>query len=107
VLGAGVFLASIAVLALAVGTLCRTTAAGITAAVGLIFVAPNATGFIPGQVGRYISTYLPGGQAGQRILSTGHDSGSVLGPWAGLLVALAWTAVALGLAVLAVRRRDV
>jgi hypothetical protein len=107
VLGAGVFLAATAVLALSVAALVRNSAGGITAAVGMVFVAPNAAEFLPGRTGEYVSTYLPGGQAGQMILTSGRDSTHVLGPWAGIVVAIGWSVLALVLATVAVRHRDV
>jgi len=107
VLGSGVFLAATAVLAFSVAALVRNTAGGITAAVGLVFVAPNAAGFLPGRVGNYVSTYLPGGRAGQMILTSGRDTTHVLGPWAGIIVAVGWAVLALVMATVAVRRRDV
>jgi ABC-type transport system involved in multi-copper enzyme maturation permease subunit len=107
VLGSGVFLAATAVLAFSVAALVRNTAGGITAAVALVFVAPNAVGFLPGRIGDYVSMYLPGGEAGQMILTSGRDKSYVLGPWAGILVAVGWAVLALLLATAAVRRRDV
>ena len=105
--GAGMYLAATAVLALSVAALIRNSAGGVTAAIGMVFVAPNAAGFLPGRVGEYVSTYLPGGGAGQMILTSGHSPGEVVNPWVGLLVAIGWAVLALALAVAAVRRRDV
>lgn len=107
VFGAGVFLAATAVLALSVAALIRNSAGGVTAAIGMVFVAPNAAEFLPGRAGDYVSTYLPGGRAGQMILNAGHDSTDVLGPWTGILVAVGWAVLALVVATAAVRRRDV
>jgi ABC-2 type transport system permease protein len=106
-LGTGVFLALTSLLALGIATIVRNTAAGITTVIALVTVVPAATSFLPGRLGEYLSTYLPGGQAGLSIMSSGHDTYLTVGPWTGLVVAAGWAAVALSLAAIALRHRDV
>jgi len=106
ILGFGLYLAVIAVFALAVGMLIRHIAGAITAVVVLVVVVPTVTSLLPGKLGQYLSTYLPGGSAGQSVMSSGHDPSVLLSPWRGFAVMCAWTAALLVLAALRLRRRD-
>jgi hypothetical protein len=108
VLGAPLFIMIIGLLGLSLGTLLRSTGGAIASLLGLIFVVPIITNFLPGNW-KHIHKFIPDG-AGQAIVTItreGVGRGSdVLSPLGGLIVLLLWGAVALGAAAYTLVRRD-
>ena len=103
VIGVGLFLGILAVLAVALGTIIRSSAGGIAALVGLLLVLPTLSQAIPTSIRGSVEKFLPA-NAGQAVfLHT--DTGS-LSPWIGLLVFAAYAIAGLGIALVMVRRRD-
>ena len=103
VIGAGLYLGILAVLAVGLGTLIRSSAGGIAALVGLLLVLPTLSQAIPTSIRGSVEKFLPA-NAGQAVfLHT--DTGS-LSPWIGLLVFAAYSAAALGIGLIMVGRRD-
>lgn len=107
VIGTGLSLAVIGLLALSLGVLIRHQAGAIALTIGIVSVLPTVLSAVPGRLGHYLKTYVPGGNAVGEIMSSGHDPDSVVSPWGGLAIACGWTAVALALATVSLRRRDV
>jgi ABC-type transport system involved in multi-copper enzyme maturation permease subunit len=105
--GAGAYLAVTGLLGLAVGALVRHIGGAVTLILAMILVLPALAGALPGRSGEYAATYLPGGQAGQTIMSTGAAPDLLVGPWQGLAVACGWTLLALLFADRSLARRDV
>ena len=103
VVGAALYLIVVGVLALAIGSLTRNTAAGISAWVAIFFVIPPIFFALPESFSRHIEPYLPAG-AGQSLW-TYPDTPS-LSPWAGFGVLCAWTAVAVAAAAWRLKRQD-
>lgn len=123
VVGTAALLAVAAVLALAIGTIVRSSAPAIALVIVVIFV-PYLLGFNPVSSGNG-----PGGGGGWNLTMTPAAALSVqqtvprfhqlivdyalkngyypLSPWAGLAVECAWAAAALALAFILLRRRDV
>ncbi|MFD0687006.1 ABC transporter permease subunit [Actinomadura fibrosa] len=104
VIGGGVYLALIAILALAVGTLLRHTAGSIVVVFVLMFVLGIVGGFLPGSWGDTVNKYLPS-NAGSAILSPTRQQGE-LAPWTGLALFAAYTLVLLAAALVLFKRRD-
>jgi hypothetical protein len=104
VIGGGVYLMLLGLLALGLGSIFRRAAGGIGAFVGLVLVLPAIVSALPNPWGRDISEFLPG-NAGQAFMQVHSTSGS-LSPWVGLLVLVAWVAAALGGALWLIGRRD-
>ena len=103
VIGVGLFLGILAVLAVGLGTIIRSSAGGIAALVGLLLVLPTLSQAIPSSIRDSVEKFLPA-NAGQAVfLHT--DTGS-LSPWIGLLVFAAYSAAALGIGLIMVGRRD-
>jgi hypothetical protein len=103
VIGVGLFLGILAVLAVGLGTIIRSSAGGIAALVGLLLVLPTLSQAIPTSIRGSVEKFLPA-NAGQAVfLHT--DTGS-LSPWIGLLVFAAYAAAGLGIALVMVGRRD-
>ncbi|WP_210481137.1 ABC transporter permease subunit [Naasia sp. SYSU D00948] len=104
-LATGLYLALVAVLAVALGTLLRNSAGAIVAVIGLLFVLPTALSMIPGETAADILRYLPS-EAGNQLMATEIGDGE-LRPWEGGLVMAGWTLTALVAAAVGFRRRDV
>ena len=103
--GAGLYLGTIAVLALGIGAIVRDLAGSILAVVGFLWVAPFVIPMIPVPEVRELAQYLPV-SAGVLLLAP-DDAATTLTPWGGYAVLAAWTAAALAGAVIALRARDV
>ena len=102
--GGTVFLALIAVLSTAIGSLFRGTAPAMGAVLGLLLVAPGLLPIIPG-IGGQLAGFLPS-TAGMMLVQSAAQSG-----WqpilTGGLVLLGWTAAAVVLGGVRFTRRDV
>jgi ABC-type transport system involved in multi-copper enzyme maturation permease subunit len=104
VVGAGLYLAVLGLLALGIGALIRHSAGAIAAVFGLIFVLPGLVLALPASWSDIISKYLPS-NAGNAIFRTVSGRSS-LSPWTGFGVFCAYAAVALVAAAVVVKRRD-
>jgi hypothetical protein len=104
VLGAGVFLALMGLLGMAVGAVLRRSAGAITALFGLVFLLPGLMQLLPSSVKDNVTKFLPS-NAGSAIYRQVHQP-DVLSPGAGLLVLLGYAVVALLVAGVIVQRRD-
>ena len=104
VLGGGLYLTALALFGLGLGTICRRSAAGISAFVGLVLVAPAIIRTLPAPWGNDIAKFFPS-EAGQALLNVKAASGQ-LAPWTGFAVLCAWAAVALILGAVVISRRD-
>ncbi|GHS87753.1 ABC transporter permease [Actinomycetota bacterium] len=111
--GVPLYMSGIALLAFAVGALLRHSAAALATVLGLLLVIETVFSAIPATFFREVSPFLPG-TAGSRILynqatldmMSEDSTGTVLGPWAGYGVLIAWGLVALAAAAVLLRRRD-
>jgi hypothetical protein len=104
VIGAALYLTVIGVFALALGAIIRSTAGGISAFAGILFVLPPLMSVLPASWNDAISPYLPS-NAGRAILSISQDSGS-LAPWTGLGLFAAYALVGIAIAAFLLVRRD-
>jgi ABC-type transport system involved in multi-copper enzyme maturation permease subunit len=104
VVGSGLYLAVLGLLAFGIGALIRHTAGAIAAVFGLIFVLPGIVLALPASWSDAISKYLPS-NAGNAIFHT-NSVRSSLSPWTGFGVFCAYAAVALIAAAIAINRRD-
>ena len=105
VIGAGLYLAVLAVFAIAIGALVRHTAGAITGIIGFVLVLSPLTQLLPGNVGKHIHGYLPS-EGGSLIASPHQGVNDVLTPWQGFGVFCLETAVLIGAAAYLLRRRD-
>ena len=112
-LGTPLYLATIALLALAVGALLRHSAGALATVLGLLLVIETVLALVPLTLFENISPFLPG-TAGARLImdaqqiemSTLFQTGPALTPWQGYGVLLAWALVLLTAAAVLLRRRD-
>lgn len=107
IVGTGLSLAVLGLFAMSIGVLVRHLAGAITLAIATVVVLPTVASALPGRTADYVKTYLPGGNSLRTIMSSGHSTDAVVTPWQGFGIACAWTAIALTLATLSLRRRDV
>ena len=104
-IGAGLYMAGLGVLAAAIGRLVRSTAAAISIGLPLIFIIGQVVQLIPGTVGEWITKLMPG-NAGPPIVVPVDFGEHMLGPWTGFAVFVAEIAV-LSVAALALfQKRD-
>ena len=104
VIGGGLYLAVLGLLALGIGALIRHSAGAIAAVLGLILVLPGIVLALPASWSNAISKYLPS-NAGAAIFRTIRDR-ATLSPWVGFGLFCAYAAVALIAAGIAIQRRD-
>jgi ABC-2 type transport system permease protein len=103
-LGVGVYLGLVGVIGVALGTLLRSTAGGISALVGSFLLIPGLMSLLPKSWRTDLTPYLPS-NAGESIFALHHSAGT-LTAGAGLLVLLGWTVLALGGAAYRLVRSD-
>lgn len=105
VLMAPVYVMLVGVFALALGAIVRNTAAGIALYVALFFVLTPLIHVLPNNWQNMISKYLPL-NAGESMFALTHGS-DTLSPLGGGVVMLVYCAVAIVIAAVLLRRRDV
>ena len=103
-LGTAGYLTAIAVLAVALGFLLRSTAGGIATLFGLLLVLPPLGLFLPQTWQEHLLPYLPN-YAGAAVFSV-RPQEDLLSSTGGALVLVAWALVPLVGAALMLRRRD-
>ncbi|MFF4590356.1 ABC transporter permease [Streptomyces sp. NPDC001388] len=104
-IGAGVYLGLVGVWGVALGSLLRSTASGITVLVSSLLILPGLTSLLPASWKDDITPYLPS-NAGQAVTHL-HQASDSLGPWAGLAVFAGWVALTLAGAAYRLVRTDV
>ena len=104
VIGGGLYLTLVGLLALGLGFAIRNTGGAITALFGLLLVLPVLAEALPSSWQTHISRYLPM-PSGTAALTTGHHS-DILSPWTGLGVFALYVIAALALGYAVLRRRD-
>jgi ABC-2 type transport system permease protein len=102
VLGGALYVAACGMLGFALGALLRHTAGAITVAIGIVFVLPIVSNFLPGTWGENVGKVL---NAGGAITNTRHVDGQ-FDPWTGYAVFSLWWIILLALAAVLMRRRD-
>jgi ABC-type transport system involved in multi-copper enzyme maturation permease subunit len=105
VVGTALFLTVLGILCVAIGSLVRNSAGGISAFVGVLFVLPGIVSILPNSLGRSIGPYLPS-NAGAAITNAVPEP-QLLAPWAGFGLFCGYTAVAVVAAAFMFLRRDV
>ncbi len=102
--GAGLYLALVGVIGVALGMLLRSIAGGISVLVASLMLVPGLVSLLPSSWHDHINPYLPS-NAGQAMFALTHDS-TTLSPGAGLAVFALWTVAALAGAAVRLLRRD-
>jgi ABC-2 type transport system permease protein len=105
VIGAGLYLTVIGLLALAIGALIRHTAGAIATILGALFVLVIVGPLLPNSWGAHINAYLPE-QAGTTITHATAPAGQLLSAWQGFGVLCIYAVVLLGVAAFLLQKRD-
>jgi len=105
IIGAGLYLTLIGLLATGLGFLIRNTAGAIATLMGIVLVLPLLAEALPTPYSTDVSKYLPL-NAGTQIMSTTHPDPTMLGPWAGLGVTAIYAGAALVAGAVVLKRRD-
>jgi hypothetical protein len=104
VLGVGLYLTVVGILAVGCGFLVRSTAGGIATLFGVLLVLPAIGHVLPLSWQHNVLPYLPS-NAGGALYSMHPDPGT-LAPWTGFVVMCCWAVVAVVAAAVTLRRRD-
>jgi ABC-type transport system involved in multi-copper enzyme maturation permease subunit len=108
VIGAGLYLAVLGLLALGLATVIRHTAGAISAFVGVVLVLPLIVQALPASISDAVARYLPANIG--RVMFSTHgipDSiGPAFSPWVGFALLVAYTVAILGLGCWVLVRRD-
>jgi ABC-2 type transport system permease protein len=104
VVGAGLFLGAIALLAFGLAGIIRHTAGALSAFFGVLFALNPLVDLLPTWLRNDVINYLPL-NAGNQVFVTQPGTGA-LGPWTGLGVLAGYAAVSLATALLLVNHRD-
>ncbi|MDI3242038.1 ABC transporter permease [Arthrobacter sp. AL08] len=99
------YIAAVAAIGMALGSLVRNSAGGIMSLVGLFFVAPIAFQLIPGDFFVEARKYLPGNTI-DPMIAVQHVP-DTLEAWQAALVLGAWVIIPVVLAAVVLKRRDV
>jgi ABC-2 type transport system permease protein len=106
-LGGALYLALIAVFALGVGTMLRSSAGGIAGVLGLILLVPTVLQMIPADWAHDLIPYLlPTAGMSMFTTTTAVATADEFGVWLNLVIVLGWVAAALAGAAALIRRRD-
>jgi len=104
VVGSGLYLCLLGLLALGLATLIRHTAGAISAFVGILLVLPIVVQALPNSISLDVRRFLPD-RIGAAIITL-HNGPYSFSPWTGLLVLCAYAAGLLIIASLLLVRRD-
>lgn len=108
VIGAGLYLAVLGLLALGLATIIRHTAGAISAFVGVVLVLPLIVQALPTSISNALARYLPA-NIGLVMFST-HGApdrvGPAFSPWVGFALLALYTGVTLGIGCWVLVRRD-
>ncbi len=104
VLGAGLYLAALGLLGVALGTLLRHPAAAIGVLVAVALVLPGIAAALPARIESNVEEYWPT-MAGAQVTAVIHGTHQ-LGPWPGFGLMCLFIAAAMAAAFLLLARRD-
>jgi ABC-type transport system involved in multi-copper enzyme maturation permease subunit len=104
VFGGALYLAGVGLLGVGLGTIVRRTAGAVAALVGLLFILPIVTGFLPSSFQETVGKYFPA-QAGMSIWNV-VPAPDALSPWSGFAVLVGYGVVTLAIGGLLLVRRD-
>ncbi len=105
VIGAALYATVAGMIGMALGTLLRSTAAGISTFVAAFFVIPPLTDLLPSSWSSHFAQYLPS-NAGEVLFGGGRGLVHPLAPWTGFSVLCAYAVVLIGFAAWRLRRAD-
>jgi len=105
VIGAALYLTVAGLIGLALGTLLRHTAAGITTFAAVFFVIPLLATLLPASISNHLAPYLPS-NAGGVIWGGAAMVPHALSPWTGFALLCGYAAILMGAGAWRLRRSD-
>jgi ABC-2 type transport system permease protein len=105
VFGAALYVTVAGMIGVALGTILRSTAAGISTFVGVFFVIPPLTELLPTSVRDNLTQYLPS-NAGGVLYGGTHDLHNALSPWTGFGLLCLYAVVMIAIAARRLLRTD-
>ncbi len=105
IVGTGLYLGVLGLLALGLGTLLRKTAGAIAALFAILLIVPVIVSLLPSSVNG-IQKYLPSNAGQEIVFGSGQSTGDVLSPWVGFGVFCLYALVTLAIAAAVLVRRD-
>jgi ABC-type transport system involved in multi-copper enzyme maturation permease subunit len=105
VIGPGLYVAVLGLMALGFGTIARNAAAGIAILVALLYVLPGVAAALPASIEHSVEKFWPT-QAGSQVGMV-YRAAHTLSPWAGFAWMCGFTAIVLAIATYLLRTRDV
>ena len=104
VIGAGLYLAVVGLLGMALGFIIRNTAGAIATLFGILLVLPILGDVLPASWASHVTPYLPS-NAGQAIMAL-QAAPNTMAPWTGFALFVGYAAVAVAIAAVLLKRRD-
>jgi ABC-2 type transport system permease protein len=105
VVGGGLYLTALGLLALGLATIIRHTAAAISAFVGALFILPIITAVLPSSMSDSVARFLPADIG--TVMISGHYHGTErFGPWTGFALLAAYAVATLVIGGVLLVRRD-
>lgn len=104
VIGGGLFLTVLGLLALGLGTIIRASSGAIAAVFGLLFVPPVLLQLLPETWRTTVGPYIPM-EAGSQVFVLHREAGS-LGIWTGFGLFCLYAVITIGIGFLLINRRD-
>jgi hypothetical protein len=105
VIGGGLYLVALGLLALGLAMIIRHTAASISTFVGSLFVLPIIAAVLPSSYSDDVSRFLPQ-QIGTVMTTAQYHGTDTFGPWTGFIILCAYAAGALIIGAVLLVRRD-
>jgi ABC-2 type transport system permease protein len=105
VIGAALYVTVAGMIGVALGTILRSTAAGISTFVGVFFVIPPLTELLPSSVKDNLTQYLPS-NAGSVLFGGTRDLHNALSPWTGFGLLCVYAVVMIAIAARRLLRSD-
>ena len=105
IVGGALYLSLVALFALGVGTIVRSSAGGIAVVLGIILILPTVLQLIPADWAHDLIPYLLS-DAGLGLLGLESDVPGGLEPWQQLTVVLGWVVASLAAGAILMKRRD-
>jgi ABC-2 type transport system permease protein len=108
VIGGGLYLAVLGLLALGLATIIRHTAGAISAFVGILFILPLIAEALPTSIRNDIGKFLPAniGATLTTVVPGFRSNASAFSPWVGFAILCGYAVVALGVGGWLLQRRD-
>ena len=109
VIGSGLYLTVLGLLAVGLGLTIRHTAGALAAFVGILLIVPLLTPAFPASIQNAVSKFEPTTIGNAMTVVTTHlpkGSAPTFSPWVGLAILGAYAAVALGIGAWSLLRRD-